>query len=102
MSQTTIGLIGLAFLFIFLILRMPVAIAMLVVGFVGTWGMNGTTPALISLSGEAFEIVSFFELSVVPLFVLFVKMLRFKMCIPMPKMIVDKVLMLGESEKLLI
>ena len=70
MTPTTIGIIGLAFLFIFLILRMPVAIAMLVVGFVGTWVMNGTTPALISLSGEAFEIVSFFELSVVPLFVL--------------------------------
>ena len=70
MSPTTIGIIGLAFLFIFLVLRMPVAIAMLVVGFVGTWVMNGTTPALTSLSGEAFEMVSFFELSVVPLFVL--------------------------------
>ena len=70
MTPTTIGIIGLAFLFIFLILRMPVAIAMLVVGFIGTWVMNGTTPALTSLSGEAFEIVSFFELSVVPLFVL--------------------------------
>ena len=70
MTPTTIGIIGLAFLFIFLILRMPVAIAMLIVGFVGTWIMNGTTPALTSLSGEAFEIVSFFELSVVPLFVL--------------------------------
>ena len=70
MSPTTIGFIGLAFLFIFLVLRMPVAIAMLVVGFVGTWVMNGTTPALTSLSGEAFEMVSFFELSVVPLFVL--------------------------------
>ena len=70
MSATAIGSIGLAFLFTFLILRMPVAIAMLIVGFVGTWIMNGTTPALTSLSGEAFEIVSFFELSVVPLFVL--------------------------------
>ena len=70
MTPTTIGIIGLAFLFIFLILRMPVAIAMLVVGFIGTWVMNGTTPALTSLSGEAFEMVSFFELSVVPLFVL--------------------------------
>ena len=70
MTPTTIGIIGLAFLFIFLILRMPVAIAMLVVGFIGTWVMNGTTPALTSLSGEAFEIVSFFALSVVPLFVL--------------------------------
>ena len=36
MTPTTIGIIGLAFLFIFLILRMPVAIAMLVVGFIGT------------------------------------------------------------------
>lgn len=70
MSATAIGIIGLLFLFLFLILRMPVAIAMLLVGFIGTWVMNGTTPALTSLSGEAFEIVSFFELSVVPLFVL--------------------------------
>ncbi len=49
---------------------MPVAMAMLVVGFVGTWVVNGTVPALTSLSGEAFEIISYSELIVVPLFVL--------------------------------
>ena len=70
MSVTAIGFIGLFFLFLFLILRMPVAMAMLVVGFVGTWVVNGTLPALTSLSGEAFEIISFSELTVVPLFVL--------------------------------
>jgi len=70
MSVTAIGFIGLFFLFLFLILRMPVAMAMLVVGFVGTWATNGTVPALTSLSGEAFEIISFSELIVVPLFVL--------------------------------
>jgi len=70
MSVTAIGFIGLFFLFLFLILRMPVAMAMLVVGFVGTWVVNGTIPALTSLSGEAFEIISFSELTVVPLFVL--------------------------------
>jgi tripartite ATP-independent transporter DctM subunit len=70
MSVTTIGFIGLFFLFLFLFLRMPVAMAMLVVGFIGTWVVNGTIPALTSLSGEAFEIISFSELIVVPLFVL--------------------------------
>jgi tripartite ATP-independent transporter DctM subunit len=70
MSLTAIGFIGLFFLFLFLILRMPVAMAMLVVGFVGTWVVNGTVPALTSLSGEAFEIISYSELTVVPLFVL--------------------------------
>jgi tripartite ATP-independent transporter DctM subunit len=70
MSVTAIGFIGLFFLFLFLILRMPVAMAMLVVGFVGTWVVNGTVPALTSLSGEAFEIISYSELIVIPLFVL--------------------------------
>ncbi|MEC7489624.1 MAG: TRAP transporter large permease [Pseudomonadota bacterium] len=70
MSVTAIGFIGLLFLFLFLILRMPVAMAMLVVGFVGTWVVNGSVPALTSLSGEAFEIISYSELIVVPLFVL--------------------------------
>ncbi|MBT5940723.1 MAG: TRAP transporter large permease [Rhodospirillaceae bacterium] len=70
MSVTAIGFIGLFFLFLFLVLRMPVAMAMLVVGFVGTWVVNGTVPALTSLSGEAFEIISFSQLTVVPLFVL--------------------------------
>lgn len=70
MSVTAIGFIGLFFLFLFLLLRMPVALAMLVVGFVGTWVTNGTIPALTSLSGETFEIISFSELTVVPLFVL--------------------------------
>ncbi|MFP6712441.1 MAG: TRAP transporter large permease [Rhodospirillales bacterium] len=70
MSVTAIGFIGIFFLFLFLILRMPVAMAMLVVGFIGTWVVNGTIPALTSLSGETFEIISFSELTVVPLFVL--------------------------------
>jgi tripartite ATP-independent transporter DctM subunit len=69
-SGTAVGLVGLFFLFLFLVLRMPVAMAMLVVGFVGTAVMNGVNPALATLSGETFEISTFFTLSVVPLFVL--------------------------------
>ena len=70
MSGTLIGFIGLAALFILLIIRVPVAMSMLIVGFVGTAVMNGLAPAYAALSGETIEITTFFPLLVVPLFVL--------------------------------
>jgi len=69
-SATAIGFIGLFFLFAFLFLRMPVAMAMLVVGFFGTAAMNGFPAALSSLSSEAFEVAVTLPLTVIPLFVL--------------------------------
>ena len=56
MSATAIGAIGLVFLFLFLALRMPVAMAMMVVGFFGTIAISGLPAALSTLGGEAFEI----------------------------------------------
>ena len=70
MSGTAIGSIGLVALFVLLIIRVPVAMSMLIVGFVGTAIMNGLNPALAALSGETIEITTFFPLLVVPLFVL--------------------------------
>ncbi len=70
MSATAIGFIGLFFLFAFLFLRMPVAMAMLVVGFFGTAAMNGFPAALSSLSSETFEVAVTLPLTVIPLFVL--------------------------------
>ncbi len=70
MSGTLIGSIGLFFLFLFLALRMPVAMSMLIVGFFGTWAMIGLPAALSTLGGEAFEISTTGTLIVVPLFVL--------------------------------
>lgn len=70
MSGTLIGFVGLAALFILLIIRVPVAMSMLIVGFVGTAVMNGLHPAFAALSGETIEITTFFPLLVVPLFVL--------------------------------
>ena len=58
MSATAIGLIGLVALFALLFLRMPVAMAMLVVGFFGTATMIGYKPALSTLSSETFEIAA--------------------------------------------
>ena len=70
MSETAIGTIGVIALFVLLALRMPVAMTMLIVGFVGTIAINGLHAALSTLGGESFEIASTGMLIVVPLFVL--------------------------------
>ena len=70
MSATAIGVLGLFFLFFFLALRMPVAMAMMVVGFFGTISISGLPAALSILGGEAFEISTTETLIVVPLFIL--------------------------------
>lgn len=70
MSVTAIGFIGLFALFGLLFLRVPVAMAMLVVGFFGTAAINGYTAALTALGTESFEISVTLTLTVIPLFVL--------------------------------
>ncbi len=70
MSATEIGVSGLVSLFILLGLRMPVATSMIVVGFVGIAVLNGLPAAMSTLSSETIAIVTFFPLSVIPLFVL--------------------------------
>ena len=70
MSETEIGITGLIALFALLAVRMPVATSMIIVGFIGTLVLNGAPAALTTLSGETFAIATFFNLSVIPLFVL--------------------------------
>ncbi|NDV02835.1 TRAP transporter large permease [Pseudoroseicyclus tamaricis] len=70
MSPELIGLLGILVLFVLLILRIPVAIALAVVGFVGVWVLNSWNAALSTLSTEAFTVASKSELVVVPLFIL--------------------------------
>jgi tripartite ATP-independent transporter DctM subunit len=70
MSNTTIGLIGVAGLFLLFILRMPVGLSMLITGLVGSIAIRGWQHALPSLSSETFAIASFYQLSVIPMFVL--------------------------------
>ncbi|MHA1536775.1 MAG: TRAP transporter large permease [Alphaproteobacteria bacterium] len=64
------GVIGIAGLFALLALRMPVAIALIVVGGVGIAVLNSTPAALSTLSAETFEFASTYNLMVIPLFVL--------------------------------
>lgn len=70
MSVTLIGLAGLGALFALLALRVPVAIAMLVVGAAGVAVLNGWRASMSSLVDESFVIASNYELMVIPLFVL--------------------------------
>lgn len=87
MSMTLIGVLGLLTLFILLALRMPVALSMLTVGFVGTVIANANKFLLIGMSseqawargwktaysniaGETFEAASNFNLLVIPMFIL--------------------------------
>jgi tripartite ATP-independent transporter DctM subunit len=70
MSPSTIGLFGIALLFALLILRVPVGISMLAVGFGGVTLLNGFHPAVATLASETFSIASSYTLSVIPLFIL--------------------------------
>lgn len=70
MSPMQTGIVGLAVLFLLLALRMPVGIAMLLVGFLGFGLTGGWAPALALVATEPFVISSNYELIVVPLFVL--------------------------------
>ena len=70
MSITLVGIIGLIALFALLAIRMPVALAMLVVGVVGIWTLNGWQAAMATLADVSFVIASNYELMVIPLFIL--------------------------------
>ena len=70
MTDTEIGLAGIVALFALFILRMPVGLSMLTVGFLGTVAIRGWTHALPSLSSETFAIASFYQLTIIPMFVL--------------------------------
>ena len=86
-SMTLLGLLGLLALFLLLALRLPVALSMLGVGFVGTVIANankfilvgmasdqawarGIKTAYSNLAGETFEASSNYNLLVIPMFVL--------------------------------
>ena len=69
MSNIEIGLMGLGVLLLLLALRMPVATAMMLVGFGGHWAISprGAVP---SLAASAFDTTTIEALAILPLFVL--------------------------------
>ncbi|MEM8630933.1 MAG: TRAP transporter large permease [Pseudomonadota bacterium] len=69
MDGTTIAILGFASLFILLFIRMPVGVAMMLVGTVGIW-MIRPQAAIPKLAGEIFNEASNYPLTIIPLFVL--------------------------------
>lgn len=70
MTETMVGVVGIIALFVFLFARMPVGLALLVVGFGGIWYMDGERAAIATMSSETYSSVTGYGLSVIPLFVL--------------------------------
>jgi len=70
MTPTLAGLVGFAGLFVLLALRMPIGIAMMLVGFAGIAVLNNLDAALHTLGSFPYAYSSVYELSVIPLFVL--------------------------------
>ena len=70
MSDTLIGVLGIAALFFFLFARMPVGMALLTVGFGGIWLIDGQRTAIATMSSETYSSITAYSLSIIPLFVL--------------------------------
>lgn len=70
MSETLIGVYGIAALFFCLVARLPVGMALLVVGFGGIWVIDGQRAAVATLSSETYSSVTGYGLSIIPLFIL--------------------------------
>jgi C4-dicarboxylate transporter DctM subunit len=69
MSVTTIGIIGVIVLVIFLFSRMPVGFVMGFLGFIGFSYVRGLEPGLSLIARDVFDVFSSYGLTVVPLFV---------------------------------
>ncbi len=70
MSPETVGMVGILFLLILFVIRVPVAFAMAIVGVVGFSVLNGVGSAFPLLAQDMYDTLSSYPLSVIPMFVL--------------------------------
>ena len=70
MSPTLVGLVGIAALFILMMVRTPIAFSMLLVGFFGYATLRDFNSATALLLTETYSTVSSYTLIVIPMFIL--------------------------------
>jgi len=70
MSPEGSGIAGIVALLLLFLLRVPIAFAMMIVGFGGFAALSGTAPALALLSQDLFDTFTSYPLSVIPMFIL--------------------------------
>src|SRR6476619_2943509 len=69
-AAMTEALVGLGAMLLISFLRVPIAISMGLVGFLGLWWMRGLSPSMASATTVVYESGFQYTLSVVPLFIL--------------------------------
>jgi C4-dicarboxylate transporter, DctM subunit len=70
MTPTTVGIIGLCCLFVFIFSNMPVGFVMAVIGFIGFGYLVTFDAAINLLAVDLFEVFGSYNLTVIPLFIL--------------------------------
>ena len=70
MSPETAGIVGIALLLVLFLIRVQIAFAMAIVGFIGILYLAGLEPALTLLAQDIYESFTSYPLSVIPMFVL--------------------------------
>lgn len=70
MSPEAVGLAGIAIMLLLLALKMPIGIAMFLVGIVGFGILNGWPAALSAVGSYPYSYAAVYDLAVIPLFVL--------------------------------
>lgn len=69
MDPLTAGLVGIAFFFVLISLKMPIAYAMAIVGFIGFSYLTSVSAAFALVSKDLFSTFSGYSLSVIPMFI---------------------------------
>jgi tripartite ATP-independent transporter DctM subunit len=70
MTPEIIGILGIIVMLLMIAIRVPVAVAMIAVSFIGTSMIVSPAAALIKLGGDAFAYSKIYSLSVMPLFIM--------------------------------
>jgi TRAP-type mannitol/chloroaromatic compound transport system permease large subunit len=70
MSALFVGVLSLVFLLILVFLRLPIAIAMVVIGIAGYAYIVSPQAALVKLGTDVFDNATVYSLSVIPMFTL--------------------------------
>ncbi|MGE3246546.1 MAG: TRAP transporter large permease subunit, partial [Beijerinckiaceae bacterium] len=70
MSPEMTGLAGIAIMLLLLALKMPIGVAMFLVGIIGFGILNGWTAALSALGSYPYSYAAVYDLAVIPLFIL--------------------------------
>ena len=70
MSPETAGIVGIVLLLVLFLIRVQIAFAMAIMGFIGILYLAGLEPALTLLAQDIYESFTSYPLSVIPMFVL--------------------------------